>query len=64
VWDKKQLAEMSCKDTEHPNVGLNYYRYKKVLIFSPKDYGDKQIVFTHEGAMYCYSTTNGKGLEE
>lgn len=64
VWDKKQLAEMSSKDTEHPNVRLNYYRYKKVLIFSPKDYGDKQIVFAHDGAMYCYSTTNGKGSEE
>jgi len=51
-------------ETEHPNVFLNYFRYKKVLIFTPKDYGDKQIIFEHEGAIYTYSTTNGKGAEE
>jgi len=55
---------MNPQETEHPNVTLNYFRYKKVLIFSPKDYGDKQIIFAHEGCIYAFSSTNGKGLEE
>lgn len=58
------MAEMTIQKTDHPNVTLNYYRYKKVMIFNPKDYGDKQCIFAHNGCIYAFSTTNGKGLEE
>lgn len=34
------------------------------MIFTPKDFGDKQVIFAHDDKIYAYSTTNGKGLEE
>jgi len=45
--------------TSTPHVDKVYFRYKKFLMFSPKEYTDKQFIFADGDCVYCYETTNG-----
>ena len=60
IWDKKNLESFEVSPTDHPNVTLPYYLYKKVTPISQKQYSDKQIVFgdAATGVIYSYTTTN------
>ena len=45
-------------------MDLVYFRFKKFLIFSPKEYTDKQIIFADGDTVYSWRTTNSLGLQE
>lgn len=41
MWDDTVMEMISREKTTHPNVDTVYFRYKKFLIFSSKEYTDK-----------------------
>ena len=63
-WDKKQLETLESINTEHKSVRLLFFRFKKFLIFDPKEFSDKMILFEHNGCVYSYSSTNNSRDKE
>ena len=64
MWDNTLLEKVKRDKTSHANVDLVYFRFKKFIIFSPKEYTDKQIIFADGDVIYTFRTTNQKGVEE
>jgi hypothetical protein len=58
MWDNTLLEKVKREKTSHANVDLVYFRFKKFIIFSPKEYTDKQIIFADGDVIYTFRTTN------
>ena len=52
----KHIDQIHIKKLSHPNCKQRYCRFKKIAMIPAKEYMDKMISFSHNGAIYVYTS--------